>query len=119
MARITAIKRLINAFGFSIQGLKTAFKGEPAFRQEVYVTVFLLPLGLYLGATSTEKALLVATVLLVLVVELINSAIEAAVDRFGTEHHLLSGRAKDLGSAAVLMAIINAVVVWACILMPY
>ena len=107
---------MFKAFGFSVQGLTAAFKNEAAFRQEIYLSLILVPLGIYLGETGTERALLVSVILLVLIVELINSGLEAVVDRFGGEHHELSGRAKDVGSAAVLIALINVLMVWGCIL---
>ncbi len=112
----TGIKRLYKAFGFSVRGLRAAFKNEAAFRQEIYLSLLLIPLAFYLGQTGIEKALLLSAVLLVLIVELVNSGIEAVVDRFGGEHHELSGRAKDIGSAAVLIVLINLLLVWVCIL---
>jgi diacylglycerol kinase (ATP) len=95
-------KRVWKAFGASYRGYRGAFVDEAAFRQELGVALVVIPLGLYLGKTGVERALLVAPMILVLIVELINSAIEATVDRVGLEHHELSGLAKDLGSAAVL-----------------
>jgi len=112
----TGLERLFKAFGFSMQGLTAAFKSEAAFRQEIYLSMVLIPLAFYLGANGVEKALLVGVILLVLITELINSGMEAVVDRFGGEHHELSGRAKDVGSAAVLIALINVLIVWACVL---
>ena len=109
-------KRLVNAFGFSMQGLKATYRGEEAFRQEVAVLLLAIPLAIWLGETAIEICLLIGSVILVLVVELLNSAIEAVVDRFGGEIHELSGRAKDMGSAAVLLISINAGVVWLLIL---
>jgi diacylglycerol kinase (ATP) len=109
-------KRLFKAFGFSMQGFTAAFRNEAAFRQEIYLSLILMPLGFYLGQTGVERALLVSVILLVLIAELINSGMEAVVDRFGGEHHELSGRAKDVGSAAVLIALINVLLVWRCIL---
>jgi diacylglycerol kinase (ATP) len=94
--------RVWRAFGASYRGFRGAFAGEAAFRQELAVAVVIVPLGLWLGDTGIKKALLVAPMLLVLIIELINSAIEAVVDRVGFERHELSGLAKDLGSAAVL-----------------
>lgn len=94
--------RAWRAFGASYRGFRGAFQGEAAFRQELAVALVVIPLGLWLGASGVEKALLVAPMLLILIVELINSAIEAVVDRIGYERHELSGLAKDLGSAAVL-----------------
>ena len=110
------LERLFNALGFSMQGLTAAFKNEAAFRQEIYLSIVLVPLGFYLGETGVEIALLVSVILLVLITELINSGMEAVVDRFGGEHHQLSGRAKDVGSAAVLIALLNVVLVWGCVL---
>ena len=109
-------KRLINAFGFSMQGFKAAYKHEEAFRQEVLVLALAIPLGIWLGDTAVEIILLIGCVLLLLIVELINSAIEATVDRFGGEHNELSGRAKDMGSAAVLVTTILAAMTWLLIL---
>jgi diacylglycerol kinase (ATP) len=94
--------RFWRAFGASYRGYRGAFKGEAAFRQELAVALVLIPLGLWLGDTGVEKAMLVGPMLLILIVELVNSAIEAVVDRVGYERHELSGLAKDLGSAAVL-----------------
>ena len=94
--------RVWKAFGASYRGYCGAFRGEAAFRQELAVAMVMIPLGLWLGDGGAEKALLVAPMLLVLIVEMLNSAIEAVVDRVGFEHHELSGLAKDLGSAAVL-----------------
>lgn len=99
-----------------MQGLTAAFKNEAAFRQEIYLSIILIPLGFYLGETGVEIVLLVSVILLALITELINSGIEAVVDRFGGEHHELSGRAKDVASAAVLIALLNVVLVWGCIL---
>lgn len=114
----TGFTRIINAAGYSWLGLKAAFKHEAAFRQELALAIALIPLAVWLGQSSIERALLIGSVLLVLIVELINSAIEAVVDRFGNEQHELSGRAKDIGSAAVMVALINVIVVWALLLIP-
>ena len=92
----TGIRRLINAFGYSVDGFKAAFQNEDAFRQELFLATILVPLGLYLGKTGVEKALLIAVVLLVLIVELFNSAIEAAVDHTSIDVHPLAKRAKDI-----------------------
>ena len=108
--------RLYRALGYSIRGIRAAFRKEPAFRQEVFLSLLLVPLAFWLGGSGVEKALLVFSLLLVLITELLNSGIEAVVDRFGSERHELSGRAKDLGSAAVLLALINAVVTWSLVL---
>jgi diacylglycerol kinase (ATP) len=113
----TGLRRLFNAVGYTWDGLRAAFKHEDAFRQEVFLALLLIPLALYLGKTGVERALMVAAVLGVLIVELLNSALEAAVDRISLEHHLLIKRAKDMGSAAVMIALVNAVVVWALVLL--
>lgn len=112
------LRRLINAFGYSMAGFRACFAHEEAFRQEVYALIPLLPLGLWLGETGVERALLVGSLLLVPLVEVLNSAIEALVDRVGSDHHELSGRAKDLGSAAVLLGILLACLVWGLVLGP-
>jgi len=109
--------RLFRAFGASVQGFRGAFREEAAFRQELAFAVVAIPLGLWLGHTGVERALLVAPVLLVLVVELLNSAIEAAIDRIGPERHHLSGLAKDIGSAAVLLSFVLLAVAWALVLL--
>jgi diacylglycerol kinase (ATP) len=108
--------RIWRALGYSLAGLRAAWSHEAAFRQEVWVSLVLVPLGLWLGDGGVERALLVGSLLLVLVVELVNSAIEAAVDRHGAERHALSGRAKDAGSAAVLIAIVMACMTWLLVL---
>lgn len=110
------LRRIFNAWGWSLQGLRAAFHHEAAFRQEVMALVVLVPLGLWLGRSGTDRALLAGSLLLVPIVELLNSAIEAVVDRVGPEHHELAGRAKDLGSAAVLLAIAVAMLTWFLIL---
>ncbi len=112
----TGLKRIINASGYSWLGLKAAYKHESAFRQELWSAVILIPLGFYLGHDWIDKAALICSVLFVLVVELLNSGIEAVVDRIGDEPHTLSGRAKDMGSAAVLIALIITALVWAAVL---
>ncbi len=109
------IQRLIRAGGYSIAGLKAAFANEAAFRLEAGLFAMLAPLGLWLGDNAPERALLVGSLFLVLIVEVVNSSIEAAIDRIGTEHHTLSGRAKDMGSAAVFLALINAALIWVMI----
>jgi len=101
-AKLAGADRVMKAFGASYRGFRGAFADEAAFRQELAVALVVVPLGLYLGKSGVERALLVAPMILVLIVELLNSAIEATVDRVGLEHHELSGLAKDLGSAAVL-----------------
>ncbi len=112
------IQRIINAWGYSMAGFRASFKHEQALRQEVYALIILIPLGLWLGNSGVERALLVASLLIVPLMELLNSAIEAVVDRFGGEQHELSGRAKDVGSAAVFLSIVLAAVVWLLILAP-
>ncbi len=99
-------------------GFRACFKHEQAFRQEIYVLMPLIPLGLWLGNSGVERVLLVLSLLLVPLVELLNSAVEAVVDRFGGEHHELSGRAKDIGSAAVFLSIATAAIVWLLVLGP-
>lgn len=110
------ITRIIKATLYSWQGLRAAYRHEEAFRQEAWLCLVLLPLGLYLGEGGVEKALLVGTVLLLPLVEILNSALEAAIDRIGDEHHELSGRAKDMGSAAVAIAIAILGLTWLLIL---
>ncbi len=109
--------RLVRACSASWQGLRGAYREEAAFRQELAVAALVIPLGLWLGHSGVERALLVAPVLLVLIVELLNSAIEAAVDRIGMERHVLAGLAKDIGSAAVLVSMILLAGVWALVLL--
>ena len=114
----TGLKRIIDAAGFSLHGLKAAFIHEAAFRQELLLCCLLLPLALYMTDDGVELALLIGSLLLVLIVELLNSAVEAVVDRFGGEIHELAGRAKDIGSAAVLLSLINVLVIWGLVLWP-
>jgi diacylglycerol kinase (ATP) len=109
--------RILRAFGSSAQGFAGAFRDEAAFRQELIFACAAVPAGLWLGHSGVERALLVAPVFLILIVELLNSAIEAAVDRIGLERHALSGLAKDLGSAAVLLSFLLLGVVWALVLL--
>ena len=110
------LTRLFQAFGASGKGLIGAYREEASFRQELAFALIAAPLGLWLGHGGVERALLVAPILLVLIVELLNSAIEAAVDRVGTERHELAGLAKDIGSAAVLLALLLCAVVWVLVL---
>ena len=114
----SGIKRLNNAFGYSMQGFAACFKHEEAFRQEIYVSLLLIPLALYAGDTGVERALLLGSWLVVPLVELLNSAIENAIDRIGAEQHELSGRAKDIGSAAVFLALLLCACVWLLVLLP-
>jgi diacylglycerol kinase (ATP) len=108
----TGLDRVIRATGYSIEGLAMAYRGESAFRQEFWLAVVMLPLALWVGRGWVETALLMASVLLVLIVELLNSAIEAAIDRVSFEIHDLSKRAKDLASAAVLLSLVLCGGVW-------
>ena len=112
----TGIRRVINAFGYSLQGFRYAWKNEAAFRQELTLGAFMLPVALWLDVSSLERIALVSMLALVIIVELLNSAVEAAIDRIGPEHHDLSGRAKDLGSAAVFVALTLTLYVWGVIL---
>lgn len=112
----TGLKRLTNATKYSMQGFRAAWQTEEAFRQEVILAVILVPVAVLLPVEMIEKLLMIAAVVNVVVVEVINSAIEAVVDRFGGEIHPLSGKAKDLGSAAVLLALILCAAVWVTIL---
>jgi diacylglycerol kinase (ATP) len=113
----TGLQRVWNALGYSLSGLRAALRHEDAFRQEVILALVLIPLALWLGGDGLRRALMIASVMLVLVVELVNSAIEAAVDRVSLEKHRLSKRAKDIGSAAVLLALTNVVCVWTLVLL--
>ncbi|MCA0177215.1 MAG: diacylglycerol kinase [Proteobacteria bacterium] len=112
----TGLDRIRRAAGYSWAGLRGAYQAESAFRQEFWLAVVLLPLGIWLGQSWVERALLLGSVMLVLVVELLNSAIEAVVDRVGFELHHLSGRAKDMGSAAVLLSLLTCGGIWAAAL---
>jgi diacylglycerol kinase (ATP) len=108
----TGLRRLIRATAFSVAGLRAAWQNEAAFRQECVLALVLIPTAFWLGQGAVERSLLIGSWLLVLVVELLNSGIEAIVDRVSTERHTLSGRAKDLGSAAVFMSLLLALVIW-------
>jgi diacylglycerol kinase (ATP) len=112
----TGLTRLINAFRYSLDGLSAAYRHEDAFRQETLLALVLIPVALFLPGSGIGKALMIGSVLLVLVVELLNSAIEAVVDRVSLDRHHLAKRAKDIGSAAVLIALINVVVTWGLVL---
>ena len=116
MKKLKGFRHFFHAFKWSVDGLISAFRGESAFRQELILAGLLLPLGLYLGNGGVEKTLLVFPVFLLLIVELINTAIESVVDRIGTEKHELSKRAKDIGSAAVLLSVILLLIIWTVIL---
>jgi diacylglycerol kinase (ATP) len=110
--------RILLATKWSLQGLRAAWLHESSFRLEVYLMAVLAPLGLWLGDTGVERALLVGSGLLVLSIELLNSAIEAVIERYGAEHHELAGRAKDMGSAAVFVLMMNVLLTWGLILGP-
>ena len=112
----TGLRRVWNAFNYSLSGLRAAYACEDAFRQEVLLAALLIPLALYLPVSGILRALMISSVLLVLIVELLNSAVEATVDRISLDNHRLAKRAKDIGSAAVLFSLINVIVVWTCIL---
>jgi len=112
----TGLTRIIHAYGYSMQGIRAALKHEAAFRQEMLLAIILIPLAFFITHDAVKLALLISTPILVLVVEVLNSAIEAVVDRFGEEHHELSGRAKDMGSAAVFFSLLIVAVVWGLIL---
>jgi diacylglycerol kinase (ATP) len=115
----TGLLRVWRAFGNSAKGFRGAFVEEAAFRQELALAVFLFPLGLWLGETGVERALLVGPIFVVLIVELLNSAVEAAIDRIGLERHPLSGLAKDIGSAAVFTSFALLAVVWLLVLLDH
>lgn len=112
----TGLKRLMNAFGYSLAGFRAAYKHEDAFRQEALLAVILIPLALWLPVTLIGKALMIGSVLLVIIVELLNSAIEATVDRISLDSHDLAKRAKDIGSSAVLVSLLNVIIIWALVL---
>jgi len=112
----TGLTRIIHAGRYSFLGFRAAIRYESAFRQELFLAVLLAPIAYWVGNTAVEYALLLGSLLIVLIVELLNSGIEAVVDRVGSEHHELSGRAKDLGSAAVLLSLLLVCLVWGFIL---
>ncbi len=112
----TGLRRILNAMRYSLEGFKAAYQFEAAFRQELVLAALLIPIALLLPVTPTQSAFMIAAVTLVLIVELINSAIEATVDRISLERHELAKRAKDVGSAAVMLAILNCAVVWGLVL---
>ncbi len=111
------IARIVDAAGYSWKGLCAAYTHEAAFRQELFLLLVLAPIAIWLGEDGSDYALLIGVLLLVLIVELLNSAIEAVVDRIGPEHHELAGRAKDIGSAAVFVALTNAALTWFFVLL--
>lgn len=106
------IDHIVNAFRYTFAGFKSAWQNELAFRGEVVVVAFMLPLGIWLGQSAAERALLIVSLLLILITELVNSALEAVVDRIGPQRHELSKRAKDLGSAAAFVSMVAAALVW-------
>jgi len=112
----TGLKRVYNAFFYSMDGLRAAFRHEDAFRQEVLLAVLLIPAALFTPVAGTGKAMMIAAVLLVLIVELLNSAVEAAVDRISLENHALAKRAKDIGSASVFLSLVNVPLMWGLVL---
>ena len=112
----TGLKRLLNALNYSCAGLKEAYRNEDAFRQEVLLAVILLPVAFLVNVAAIGRALMIGSVLLLLIVELLNSAIEATVDRISLDDHRLAKRAKDIGSAAVLITIVNLVLIWILVL---
>jgi len=111
-------RRILLATKWSLQGLRFAWLYESSFRLEVYLFVVLGPLGLWLGQTPVERVLLVGSGLLVIGMELLNSAVEAVIERYGAEHHEMAGRAKDMGSAAVFVLMLNVIMTWALIVGP-
>jgi len=112
------LRRLWNALGYSRDGLIAAWRNEAAFREEILLAAIAIPLAFYLGKSSVERALMIGSVLLILIVEILNSAVEAVVDKASPEKHELAKRAKDMGSAAVLLSLANATAIWACLLWP-
>jgi diacylglycerol kinase (ATP) len=113
----TGLRRVLNATHYALAGLAAAIRHEDAFRQELILVVLLTPLALWLGDTGVERALLIGSLIIVLIVELLNSAVEATVDRISFENHRLAKRAKDIGSAAVMLSLANAGVVWLLIIL--
>lgn len=109
---VTGFKRIINAAGYSWAGLKAAYTNEAAFRQELWLVIALTPVAVIYGPSYADKAVLIASLIFILLIEILNSALEAVVDRFGDEIHPLSGRAKDMGSAAVLLAFVISGLIW-------
>ena len=110
--------RLFNALGYSRDGLAAAWQNEAAFREEVLLAIVAIPLAVFLGETGDDRALMIGSILLILIVEILNSGLEAVVDKASPEKHELAKRAKDMGSAAVLLSLVNAATVWACVLWP-
>ena len=115
--KATGLSRIVNAFRFSMQGLKACYHSETAFRQEVWLALVLIPLACWLRDSAIDRVLLITPVFIVLIVELLNSAIESIVDRVGNDFHVLSGAAKDMGSAAVWLSLLLLIVTWLLILL--
>ena len=115
-AKESILGHIGKAFIWSATGIRSAWKNELAFRVEAIVIIILIPLAIWLGNSAVERALLIASCLLILIIELLNSALEAVVDRIGPEHHELSGRAKDMGSAAAFFAMLTAGIIWVLII---
>ena len=116
---VTGLTRIIKAAGYSWKGLRAAWQHEAAFRQEAVAAIIAIVVALWLDVDAISRVLLIGSVVLVIIVEILNSAVEAVVDRIGNEIHPLSGRAKDMGSAAVLLAILLAIFVWIMLLVPH
>ena len=114
----TGIKRIINAFFFSVEGFKACFRTEEAFRQEIYLTALMVPAAFWIGDTNVEQIVLLGSVVLVLITEMLNTAIERAIDRISMDKHELSKEAKDMGSSAVFMALVFCGFAWAMIAIP-
>ncbi len=112
----TGLVRIIDAAGYSLKGLCFAWKNEAAFRQECLLALVLIPAAFWVGGDAAQKALLIGSCLIVLIVEIVNTAVEAVVDRIGDEYHILAGSAKDLGSAAVLISLLQVLVVWVLVI---
>lgn len=112
MQKNTGLTRILLAGGYSVNGIRAAFRHEAAFRQELVLAVVFIPVAFWLDITAVERVILIAVTILVMITELMNSAVEAVVDRIGTEHHHLSGQAKDMGSAAVLLSLLLWAYVW-------
>ena len=112
------LTRLWNALGYSRDGIAAAWRYEAAFREEILLAAIAIPLAFYLGRNGVDRALLISSIILILIVEILNSAVEAVVDKASPEKHDLAKRAKDMGSAAVLLSLVNAAAIWACVLWP-
>ena len=113
----TGLTRVRNAFFYSMAGFSAAYKNEDAFRQEVLLALILIPLAFFLPVSGVGRAIMIGSILLALMIELLNSAIEATVDRISIEHHSLAKQAKDIGSAAVFVALANVAIVWTLVLL--